>query len=151
MRQRAPRRLAAAQVQCGPALAARAPGSPRRSPHRSPCCPPGAAPQTHSELAETRAELEQLADDILAIKLLMEDEDGEEEDGAAAYDAAAPSYYYDRSASSSGSEEDALDVLESLAALSRQLAADAAEDDAIVQSLAAWPEEGEEQGSRGAQ
>lgn len=30
--------------------------------------------QTHSELAETRAELEQLADDILAIKMLMDEE-----------------------------------------------------------------------------
>ncbi len=41
-------------------------------------------------------------------------------------------------------DDDTMDILESLAALSRQLAADAAEDDAIVQALATSWAEGEQ-------
>ncbi|EFN53767.1 hypothetical protein CHLNCDRAFT_136394 [Chlorella variabilis] len=89
--------------------------------------------QTHAELAETRAELEQLADDILAIKLLMDDEDFAGEEGAEAY-------AYDAGGAPAGAElagaDEALDILQSLAALSRQLVEDASEDDAILESMA---------------
>lgn len=98
-------------------------------------------PQTHSELAETRAELEQLADDILAIKMLM-DEEASCADGSASgsfdWDSAASAPAYQGGGASD--EDETLDVLQSLAALSRQLAADAAEDDELLQSLARMEE-----------
>lgn len=110
-------------------------------------CPLPPLLQTHSELAETRAELEQLADDILAIKMLMDDdsEGGAPADAGAGY---APASYVSAApaavASAAAGDDDTLDILESLAALSRQLAADAAEDDAIVQALATSWAEGEQ-------
>lgn len=103
--------------------------------------------QTHAELAETRAELEQLADDILAIKELMEDED--EELGLSDNNKDSESYtYYSPAAAEEqyaaaepppaafGDGDEALDILQSLASLSRQLVEDATEDDAILDSMA---------------
>lgn len=119
---------------------------------RAPICSPR-TPQTHSELAETRAELEQLADDILAIKLLMDEEDEAPAAGAngAAYDGGAAwagfgagGLFGGAGGDSEGEGEDeALDVLQSLAALSRQLAADAAADDELVASIQRIEEEQE--------
>lgn len=88
--------------------------------------------QTHAELAETRTELEQLADDILAIKVLIDEEQGvtSSQPGTASYDTASYA-----TGSSGTADDDALDVLQSLAALSRQLAADAAADDELVASI----------------
>ena len=45
------------------------------------------------------------------------------------------------SGAASGAPDDTLDVLESLLALSRQLAADAAEDDAAIEAVAAVDEQ----------
>lgn len=105
-------------------------------------CPLAACPQTHAELAETRAELEQLADDILAIKMLMDDEElGLETAGgaASAADADLGAFGFAAAGSADGAGDEALDILQSLAALSRQLVEDASEDDAILDSMtASW-------------
>jgi hypothetical protein len=99
--------------------------------------------QTHAELAETRAELEQLADDILAIKMLMDDEELGLEPAAGADSAAANDAswggYSAAAAPAGAAGDEALDILQSLAALSRQLVEDASEDDAILDSMtASW-------------
>ncbi|KAI3425270.1 hypothetical protein D9Q98_009037 [Chlorella vulgaris] len=102
--------------------------------------------QTHAELAETRAELEQLADDILAIKELMEDEDEElglsdnsDSESYTYYSPAAAEEQYaaaEPPPAAFGDGDEALDILQSLASLSRQLVEDATEDDAILDSMA---------------
>jgi hypothetical protein len=111
-------------------------------PPRPPDSPPH-PPQTHAELAETRAELEQLADDILAIKMLMDDEELGLEPAAGADSAAANDAswggYSAAAAPAGAAGDEALDILQSLAALSRQLVEDASEDDAILDSMtASW-------------
>jgi uncharacterized protein YgfB (UPF0149 family) len=104
--------------------------------------------QTHAELAETRAELEQLADDILAIKELMEDEDEElglsDNSDSESYTYYSPAAAEEQYAAAEpppppaafGDGDEALDILQSLASLSRQLVEDATEDDAILDSMA---------------
>ena len=103
---------------------------------------------TQGELAETRAELEALADDILSIRDLMDSIDGEDEAAAAAGAESLPA------GSVPGEGEEALDVLQNLAAFSRQMLSDAAEDAdvyAMASKLAAadeaWRGGGEQPGA----
>lgn len=80
--------------------------------------------------------------------MLMDDDEGPPASDSAPPGLPAPGGYapIGPGAGAPQADDDTLDILESLAALSRQLAADAAEDDAIVQALAtSWTGEAEQQ------
>ena len=96
--------------------------------------------QSQTELAETRAELEQLADEILNIRELMdsfgEELEGEGGDGWQEESLAVGGLALTSDGGGVAVDEGMLDVLHSLALLSRGLAEDAAEDDRLTSRVA---------------